>query len=74
MRLVAMMSIGVGIFNFMPMPILDGGRSVLLLIELITRRKVPVKVENVLNTIGVVFLFGLMIIVTIKDILFPMAY
>ena len=73
-RLVAMMSIGVGIFNFMPMPILDGGRSVLLLIELITRRKVPVKVENVLNTIGVVFLFGLMIIVTIKDILFPMAY
>ncbi len=73
-RLVAMMSIGVGIFNFIPMPILDGGRSILILIELITRRKVPVKVENVLNTIGVVFLFGLMIIVTIKDILFPMNY
>lgn len=73
-RLVAMMSIGVGIFNFIPMPVLDGGRSLLILIELITRRKVPVKVENVLNTIGVVFLFGLMIIVTIKDILFPMTY
>lgn len=73
-RLVAFMSIGVGIFNFIPMPLLDGGRSLLLLIELITRRKVPVKVENVLNTIGVVFLFGLMIIVTIKDILFPMNF
>jgi regulator of sigma E protease len=73
-KLVAMMSIGVGIFNFIPMPLLDGGRSLLLLIELITRRKVPVKVENVLNTIGVVFLFGLMIIVTIKDILFPINF
>lgn len=73
-RLVAMMSIGVGIFNFVPMPVLDGGRSILILIELITRRKVPVKIENVLNTIGVIFLFGLMILVTIKDILFPMSY
>lgn len=73
-RLVAMMSIGVGIFNFVPLPILDGGRSILLLIELITRRKVPVKIENALNTVGVIFLFGLMIVVTIKDILFPMSY
>ena len=70
-RLVAILSIGVGIFNLVPLPVLDGGTSVLLLIEMITRRKVPAKVVNVLNTIGVVFLFGLMIIVTIKDILFP---
>ena len=69
-RLVAILSIGVGIFNLVPLPVLDGGTSVLLLIEMITRRKVPAKVVNVLNTIGVVFLFGLMIIVTIKDILF----
>ncbi|MBE6051174.1 MAG: site-2 protease family protein [Clostridium sp.] len=72
-KLVAILSIGVGIFNLVPLPVLDGGTSVLLLIEMITRRKVPTKVVNVLNTIGVVFLFGLMIIVTIKDILFPIS-
>lgn len=70
-KLVAFMSIGVGIFNLLPLPVLDGGTSLLLIIELITRRKVPAKITNVLNTIGVVFLFGLMLIVTIKDILFP---
>ncbi|WP_143314902.1 RIP metalloprotease RseP [Clostridium sp. HBUAS56017] len=70
-RLVAIMSIGVGIFNLLPLPVLDGGNSILILIELITRRKVPTKVVNVLNTVGVVFLFGLMLVVTVKDILFP---
>jgi regulator of sigma E protease len=70
-RLVAIMSIGIGIFNLLPLPVLDGGTTILLLIELITRRKVPAKVVNVLNTVGVVFLFGLMLIVTVKDILFP---
>jgi regulator of sigma E protease len=71
-KLVAIMSIGVGIFNLLPLPVLDGGNSILILIELITRRKVPAKVVNVLNTVGIVFLFGLMLIVTVKDILFPM--
>ncbi|MDS0524893.1 M50 family metallopeptidase [Clostridium sp. SHJSY1] len=70
-NVVAIMSIGVGIFNLLPLPVLDGGNCILLLIELITRRKVPDKIVNALNTIGVIFLVGLMLIVTIKDILFP---
>lgn len=70
-NVVAIMSIGVGVFNLLPLPVLDGGNSILLLIELITRRKVPTKVVNALNTIGVIFLVGLMLVVTIKDILFP---
>ena len=55
----------------LPFPALDGGWTVLLLIELITRRKVPEKVVGVINYVGMMMLFGIMILVTIKDILFP---
>lgn len=72
--LIAVMSAGLGIINLLPLPVLDGGNCILILIELITRRKVPDKVVGVLNTIGFVFLFGVMILVTVKDILFPMNF
>lgn len=72
--LIAVMSAGLGIVNLLPLPVLDGGHCILILIELITRRKVPDKIVNVLNTIGFVLLFGIMILVTVKDILFPMNF
>jgi len=74
MYLVAVMSAGLGIINLLPLPVLDGGNCILILIELITRRKVPDKIVGVLNTIGIVLLFGIMILVTVKDILFPMNF
>ena len=58
-------------FNLLPFPALDGGWTVLLLIELITRRKVPDKVVGALNFVGFALLMGLMVLVTVKDILFP---
>lgn len=69
--LVGLMSISLAVFNIIPFPFLDGGWTVLLLIELITRRKVPDKVVGVLNTIGFILIMGLMVAVTIKDIIFP---
>ena len=74
LNLVAILSISLAIFNFLPFPALDGGWTILLFIELITRRKVPQKVVTVLNTIGWICLLGLMLAVTIKDILFPGTY
>lgn len=74
MYLIAAMSAGLGIINLLPLPVLDGGNCILILIELVTRRKVPDKIVNVLNTIGFVLLFGIMILVTVKDILFPMNF
>lgn len=73
MYLVAYMSISLAVFNLIPIPALDGGWAVLLLIELITRRKVPEKVVGVLNTIFFILLMVLMFAVTVKDILFPVA-
>ncbi|MCF0149205.1 MAG: site-2 protease family protein [Clostridium sp.] len=71
MYFIAFISINLAVFNMLPFPALDGGWTVLLLIELITRRKVPDKIVGVMNYVGIMLLFGLMIAVTIKDVLFP---
>lgn len=71
MYFIAFISINLAVFNMLPFPALDGGWTVLLIIELITRRKVPEKVVGAINYVGLMLLFGLMIVVTIKDVLFP---
>ena len=73
LSLAAMLSVQLSIFNLIPFPALDGGWLIFLLIELITRRKVSDKIIQVANLVGISILFLLMILVTIKDILFPIA-
>ncbi|MDZ5038529.1 site-2 protease family protein, partial [Clostridium perfringens] len=74
MYFVAFISINLAVFNMLPFPALDGGWTVILLIVLITRRKVADKLVGSLNYVGLMLLFGLMILVTIKDILFPIQF
>lgn len=66
--IVALISINLGIVNLLPFPALDGGRILLLAIESIRRKPLNQKVEMVINAVGLVFLFGLMIVVAVKDI------
>lgn len=68
------LSVNLAVFNLLPFPALDGGWCVILLIEFITRRKVPDKIVGALNYLGFAVLIGLMIVVTIKDILFPVKF
>lgn len=68
LQMVALITINVGVFNLLPLPALDGGRLLFLLFELVTRKKVPAKFEGLVHFIGLVLLFGLMIIVTFSDI------
>ena len=72
--LIAFLSISLAVFNSLPFPMLDGGTTCILLIEMITRRKVPEKVLVGINTVGFVLLMVLMAVVTIKDILFPVSF
>lgn len=65
----AVLSISLAIFNILPIPALDGGRILFVLIEWITRKKMSVKWQNILNTAGFLLLILLMILVTIKDVL-----
>ena len=67
--LTAYLSINVAIINLIPIPVFDGGRILLLLIERIKGKRINEKIEVVLNTIGTFILIALMIYVTIKDIL-----
>ena len=74
MYFTAFISVNLAVFNLLPFPALDGGWAVILLIELITRKKVPDKIVATVNYIGIMALFGLMILVTVKDILFPIKF
>lgn len=67
--LTAYLSINVGFMNILPFPAFDGGRAFLLIIEKITKKKVPLKVETIINNIGFFILMGLMLFITVKDIL-----
>lgn len=74
MYFTAFISVNLAVFNLLPFPALDGGWTVILLIELITKKKVPDKIVATANYIGIMLLFGLMIAVTVKDILFPIKF
>lgn len=68
---LGVISINLAVFNLLPFPALDGGWAIILFIELITRRKVPDKVVGAINYVGFMILMGLMALVTLKDIIFP---
>ncbi len=68
LMLVVLITVNVGVFNLLPLPALDGGRLLFLLIEAVTRRKVPAKFEGMVHVVGMVLLLGLMLLVTFSDI------
>ena len=63
-----LISVNLAIFNLLPFPGLDGWQLLVTAIEAITRKKVPTKVKAIISAVGLVLLFGLMIFITIKDI------
>ena len=67
--LVAYLSINVGLINLLPFPAFDGGRILFLFIEKIFRKPVSKKVENIIHSIGFFLIIGLLIFVTLNDIL-----
>ena len=66
--IMALITINLGIFNLLPLPALDGGRILFILIEAVTRRPVPQKFEGYVHAAGFVLLFGFMILIAAKDI------
>lgn len=68
--IMSLITVNLGIFNLLPLPALDGGRILFILIELIARKPVPQKYEGFIHAAGFVLLIGLMIIIAAKDIIF----
>jgi regulator of sigma E protease len=54
--------------NLLPIPALDGGRTVTILVEMITKKRMPPKVEGMINAIGLMALLALSAIIMVKDV------
>ena len=68
-NILALLSIMLGVMNLIPIPGLDGGHSVFLLYEMITRRKPGEKFLIAAQAVGMILLFGLMILAFGNDIM-----
>ncbi len=71
LSLVSMLSIAIGITNLLPIPALDGGQIFFLLIEAITRKRIPARVANAVNSAFFYLLILLFFIITIRDFVNP---
>jgi len=65
---MAILSINLGVINLFPIPVLDGGHIFFYLIEMVTRREIPVKIKEISQQIGFVALLMLMLFVIMIDI------
>lgn len=68
LNLTALLTINIGIFNLLPLPALDGGRILFVLIEMIRRKPIPPEKEGLIHSIGFLLLILLMLFVSYQDI------
>lgn len=68
-QFAALLSINLAIVNFLPIPALDGGRILFLIIEKIKRRPVRRELEALLHNIGFILLMALVVLVTFRDVM-----
>ncbi len=69
LTLAAFISINIGIFNLLPLPALDGGRLIFLIIEGIRGKPVPAEKEGMVHLIGMAVLLIFMAVITVSDII-----
>lgn len=65
---IAILSIGMGVLNLLPVPALDGGKILLLGLEKLRGRKLPERAETAITAIGIALLLLLLLYTTINDI------
>lgn len=68
-QLTALISVGIGLVNLLPLPVLDGGHVVFNTYELLIGKPVPQKVQDMSLTFGLVMLFGVAAVVTWYDVI-----
>ena len=68
LNLMVMFSANLGVMNLLPLPALDGGRLVFLIIEAIRRKPIRRDLEGMVHFAGLVLLMALMVYVMIHDV------
>lgn len=69
LNIVVIISINLGFMNLLPIPALDGGRLITVLFEMITRKRLPKKLEGIINSVGLILLLLLSFVIMIKDVI-----
>jgi regulator of sigma E protease len=69
LNLAGLISINLGFVNLLPIPALDGGRILFVLVEAIRRKPVPPEKEGWIHFIGFALMLGLLILITYQDLL-----
>lgn len=73
LSVAATISAGLGIANLLPIPGLDGGRLLFVIIEAVRGRRISPRREGMIHMVGLAFLVSVFLIVTYFDILFPVS-
>lgn len=68
LNITLMLSVNLGILNLLPIPALDGGRLVFLLLEVIRGKPIPPEKEGMVHFIGLIFFMGLMVFLLFNDL------
>lgn len=63
-----LLSANLGVMNLLPLPALDGGRLVFLIVEAVRRKKIDPEKEGMVHFVGIILLMGLMVLVMFNDI------
>jgi regulator of sigma E protease len=69
---IALISIALGVTNLFPIPALDGGRILFVLIEIIRGKPIAPEREGIIHLIGLAFLLSIGIIFILNDIFNPL--
>ncbi len=69
LNLTALLTINLGVFNLLPIPALDGGRLFFMLVELITRKRIPAEKEGLVHAIGFALFIALAVFISFNDIM-----
>lgn len=71
LRITAFISVALGFTNLLPIPALDGGRLLFVVIEAVRGRRIEPEREGLVHLVGMLFLLGLMFLLIIQDISNP---
>ena len=72
LEFMALISLALGLTNLLPIPALDGGRILFVLIELVRGRPIAPEREGIVHLVGLALLLSLMVVVLLNDIANPL--
>ena len=69
LRFLALLSLTLAIINILPFPVLDGGHLVIIILEAVFKREIPIKVKIAVQNVGFVILMLLMAFIIYNDLI-----